>query len=160
MLGGNLTRDPELRQLPSGTAVCDFSVAVNRKFKNSAGEEKEEATFVDCTAWGRTGEVISEYFKVGKPIFVEGRLQYETWEDKQGNKRSKISVTVENFQFVGGKSEGGYEGEPAPRAAPQRPIQQRPPAKPVRKGPADAGMRRQSPASQMLDGPMDEDAPF
>ena len=108
ILMGNLTRDPQLKYLPSQTAVTEFGLACNRKFKTQAGEDKEEVTFVDCTAFGRTGEVINQYFTKGKPIFIEGRLKYDQWEDKQGGgKRSKITVVVENFQFVGGRDGGG-----------------------------------------------------
>ena len=103
MLMGNTTRDPELRQLPSGTQVCEFTLAINRVYKTASGEEKQESVFVDCTAFNRTGEVINEYCEKGKPLFVEGRLHYETWEDKNGNKRNKLSVIVENFQFVGNR---------------------------------------------------------
>ena len=84
ILMGNLTRDPQLKYLPSQTAVTEFGLACNRKFKTQAGEDKEEVTFVDCTAFGRTGEVINQYFTKGKPIFIEGRLKYDQWEDKQG----------------------------------------------------------------------------
>ena len=114
MLMGNLTRDPELRQLPSGSTVCDFTLATNRVYKTAAGEEKQETVFADCTAFGRAGEVIAEYVKQGRPLFVEGRLHYETWEDKNGNRRSKLSVIVENFQFVGGRDEGSEREEAAP----------------------------------------------
>src|SRR6476619_6339979 len=108
ILMGNLTRDPQLKYLPSQTAVTEFGLACNRKFKTQAGEDKEEVTFVDCTAFGRTGEVINQYFTKGKPIFIEGRLKYDSWEDKQGGgKRSKITVVIENFQFVGGRDGGG-----------------------------------------------------
>ena len=105
ILMGNTTRDPELRQLPSGTTVCDFGMATNRVYKTAAGEEKQETVFVDCTAFGRTAEVIAEYCPKGRSLFVEGRLHYETWEDKTGNRRSKLSVIVENFQFVGGREQ-------------------------------------------------------
>lgn len=121
LLMGNLTRDPQLKYLPSQTAVVDFGVACNRTFKTQSGEQKEEVTFVDCSAFGRTAEVINQYFTKGKPIFIEGRLKYDQWEDKQGGgKRSKLSVQVENFQFVGGRDGGGGEGgggggENAPR---------------------------------------------
>src|SRR3954449_4589368 len=108
ILMGNLTRDPQMKYLPSQTAVTEFGLACNRKFKTQAGEDKEEVTFVDCTAFGRTGEVINQYFTKGKPIFIEGRLKYDQWEDKQGGgKRSKITVVVENFQFVGGRDGAG-----------------------------------------------------
>jgi single-strand DNA-binding protein len=111
ILMGNLTRDPQLKYLPSQTAVTEFGLACNRKFKTQAGEDKEEVTFVDCTAFGRTGEVINQYFTKGKPIFIEGRLKYDSWDDKQGGgKRSKITVVIENFQFVGGRDGGGGGG--------------------------------------------------
>jgi single-strand DNA-binding protein len=112
LLMGNLTRDPQLRYLPnSQTAVCEFGLASNRKYKTSSGEDREEVLFVDCTAWGRQGEVINQWCQKGKPIFVEGHLKLDTWEDKSGGgKRSKISVVVENFQFIGGRDEAGGGG--------------------------------------------------
>jgi single-strand DNA-binding protein len=144
ILMGNLTRDPQLKYLPSQTAVVDFGVACNRRYKTQSGEQKEEVTFVDCSAFGRTAEVINQYFTKGKPIFIEGRLRYEQWEDKQGGgKRSRLSVHIDNFQFVGGKDgpggggggpdSGGYGDEAppqrsAPRGAPSRPAPSRQPA--------------------------------
>lgn len=111
MLMGNLTRDPQLKYLPSQTAVAEFGIACNRKFRTAQGEDRDETTFVDCSAFGKTGELINQYFQKGKPIFVEGRLKYDQWEDKQGGgKRSKLSVVVENFQFVGGRDGGGGGG--------------------------------------------------
>src|SRR5689334_976456 len=111
ILMGNLTRDPQLKYLPSQTAVAEFGLACNRKFRTQQGEDREEVTFVDCTAFGRTGEVINQYFTKGKPIFIEGRLKYDQWEDKQGGgKRSKLGVIVENFQFIGGRDGGGGGG--------------------------------------------------
>ncbi|HVT90735.1 MAG TPA: single-stranded DNA-binding protein [Tepidisphaeraceae bacterium] len=137
LLMGNLTRDPQLRYLPNQTPVVDFGLACNRKYKLQSGEEKEEVTFVDCSAFGRTAEVINQYMKKGKPIFIEGRLRYEQWEDKQGGgKRSKLSVHVDNFQFIGGRDGGGGEGDqpaPPPRSAsrgPARPGPQPPSAPP------------------------------
>src|SRR3954462_14677595 len=113
ILMGNLTRDPQMKYLPSQTAVVDFGLACNRKYKTQSGEQKEEVTFVDCSAFGRTAEVINEYFKKGKPIFIEGRLRYETWEDKQGGgKRHKLSVHIDNFQFIGGRDGAGGGGGP------------------------------------------------
>lgn len=120
MLMGNTTRDAELRTLPSGTTVCDFALATNRVYKTTSGEEKQETVFIDCTAFGRTGEVIAEYCPKGRQLFVEGRLHYETWEDKNGNRRSKLSVIVENFQFVGGR-EGGEGGSTRQRELPLSP---------------------------------------
>lgn len=108
ILLGNLTRDVELRYIPaSNTPVASFGLACNRKFKSANGEDREEVTFVDCTAFGKQAEVINQYFNKGKPIFIQGRLKFDTWEDKQGGgKRSKLSVVVENFQFVGGRDDG------------------------------------------------------
>jgi single-strand DNA-binding protein len=111
LLMGNLTRDPQMRYLPnSQTAITEFGMAVNRKYKTSAGEDREEVLFIDCTAWGRTGEVINQYLQKGKPIFVEGHLKLDQWEDKNGGgKRSKISVVVDKFQFIGGPAGGGSD---------------------------------------------------
>jgi len=101
ILAGNLTRDPELRYTPKGTAVAKLGLAINRTWKTETGETKEEVTFVDVDAFGRTAEVISQYLKKGRPILVEGRLRYETWDDKQTNaKRSKLGVVLDNFQFL------------------------------------------------------------
>jgi len=102
MLIGNLTRDPELRVLPKGTAICQFSLAVNRKWRNEAGQDQEEVTYVDCEAWAKGGETIAKYCTKGRPLFVEGRLRLDQWEDKTTKeKRSRMKVVVENFQFLG-----------------------------------------------------------
>jgi len=107
MLMGNLTRDPQLRFTANNTATASFGVAVNRRWKNQAGEQQEEVTFIDVDAWSRTAEVINQYFRKGDPIYVEGRLKLEQWDDKQsGQKRSKLKVVVEQFQFIGGKRDG------------------------------------------------------
>ena len=107
LLMGNLTRDPQLRYLPSQMAVAEFGLAINRKWKGPQGEERVDVVFVDCTAWGKQAETINQYFQKGKAIFIEGRLKLDQWEDKQGGgKRSKLTVVVENFQFVGGPREG------------------------------------------------------
>src|SRR5688572_25775673 len=99
-LGGNLTRDPALKYLPSNTPVVEFGVACNRKWRTEGGEDREEVTFVDCSAFGKTADTINKFFTKGKPIFVEGRLKFDQWEDKNnGGKRSKITVVVETFQF-------------------------------------------------------------
>lgn len=108
LLMGNLVRDPQVKHLPSQTVVAEFGVAVNRKWKDQQGNPKEEVAFLDVSAFGRTAEVIAQHFTKGKPIFIEGRLKQDTWEDKQsGQKRSKITVVLENFQFVGGRDGGG-----------------------------------------------------
>ncbi|HSV12794.1 MAG TPA: single-stranded DNA-binding protein [Tepidisphaeraceae bacterium] len=111
LLMGNLTRDPQLKYLPSQMAVVEFGLACNRRFKTAAGEDREEVTFVDVSAFGKTGELINQYFTKGKPIFIEGRLKYDQWEDKNGGgKRSKLAVVAENFQFIGGRDGGGAGG--------------------------------------------------
>lgn len=110
MLMGNLTRDIEIRHTPSNTAVGNFGLAVNRKYKTQSGEQREEVAFIDCEAWGRTAEVMAQYLTRGNPVFVEGRLKFDTWEDKNGGgKRSKLSVVVENFQFINSGSGGGNQ---------------------------------------------------
>jgi single-strand DNA-binding protein len=115
MLMGNLTRDVEIRHTSGNTAVGNFGLAVNRRFKTQSGEQREEVTFIDCEAWGRTAEVMSQYLSKGRSVFIEGRLKLDQWEDRNGGgKRSKLSVVVENFQFVdsgqGGGSGGGNSG--------------------------------------------------
>ncbi|HSI34978.1 MAG TPA: single-stranded DNA-binding protein [Tepidisphaeraceae bacterium] len=106
ILIGNLTRDPQVRQLPTNSMVAEFGLAMSRKYKTADGEDREEVAFVDCSAFGRQAEVIAKYCKKGKSLYVEGRLRYDTWDDKNGHgKRSKLTVTVENFQFLGGKDE-------------------------------------------------------
>src|SRR5438045_6171591 len=111
LLMGNLTRDPQLKYLPSQMAVVEFGIACNRKFRTANGEDREEVTFVDVTSFGKQAEVINQYFQKGKPIFIEGRLKFDSWEDKQGGgKRSKLTVVIENFQFIGGRDGGGGGG--------------------------------------------------
>lgn len=114
LLMGNLTRDPELKYLPSNTPVVEFGLAVNRKFKRQDGSPGEEVMFVDCRTFARTAEVINQYFHKGDPIFIEGRLQLDSWQDKDGNKRSKHRVFIESFEFVGGRREGGGGGSGGP----------------------------------------------
>lgn len=122
LLMGNLTRDPQLKYLPNQTPVCDFGIAVNRKWKTSQDEDREEVVFVDCTAWTKQAETINQHLKKGDAIFVEGRLKLDQWEDKQGGgKRSKLSVVVERFQFVGGKRDGNNgqaQGQTTPAQEP------------------------------------------
>lgn len=126
ILMGNLTRDPQLRYLPSQMAVAEFGLAMNRRYRTANGEDREETTFVDCSAFGKTGELINQYFTKGRPIFIEGRLKYDQWEDKQGGgKRSRLTVVVDNFQFVGPRegsgSAGGYSEDPSQSSASPRP---------------------------------------
>ncbi len=111
ILLGNLTRDPEVRYTPKGSAVCDLGIAVNRVYTTDSGEKREEATFVDVTFWGRTAEVAGEYLKKGRPVFIEGRLQLDSWEDKQsGQKRSKLKVIGEMMQLIGARAAGATAG--------------------------------------------------
>lgn len=111
ILMGNLTRDPELRYTPKGTAVVKIGLAVNRTWKTESGEQKEEVSFIDIDAFGRQAEVIAQYMKKGSPLFVEGRLKLDTWEDKNTKqKQSKLKVVLEGFNFIGGPREGGSGG--------------------------------------------------
>ena len=125
ILMGNLTRDPELRYTPKGTAVAKLGIAVSRKWRNDTGEMQEETTFVDVDAFGRQAETIGQYLKKGRPIMVEGRLRLDQWEDKNsGQKRSKLGVVLETFQFIdsgrpddqsgGGRPSGGRVSSPSP----------------------------------------------
>jgi single-strand DNA-binding protein len=138
ILLGNLTRDPEVRYTPKGTAVTELGMAVNRVYTAENGEKREDTTFVDVTLWGRTAEIAGEYLKKGRPVFIEGRLQLDTWDDKQsGQKRSKLKVVGEGLQLLGGRPGGGGGGggdeessggssrssrpAPPPKAAPPAP---------------------------------------
>jgi len=114
LLMGNLTRDVEVRHPANANqAVANFGLAVNRRFRRSDGQSGEETTFVDCEAWGRTAEVMAQYLSKGRPVFIEGRLKLDQWQDQQGNNRSKLRVVVENFQFIdsgGGGASGSGSG--------------------------------------------------
>ncbi len=149
ILAGNLTRDPELRYTPKGTAVAKLGLAVNRSWTTETGEKREEATFVDVDAFGKQAEVISQYLRKGRSLLVEGRLRLETWDDKAtGAKRSKLGVVLESFSFLdSGNREGGGGGAPqagaAPAPRPQRPAPSAP-----------------APASQDGPPPDDDDVPF
>jgi single-strand DNA-binding protein len=143
ILIGNLTRDPQLKYLPSQTAVVEFGLATNRRFKTASGEDREEVCFVDCAAFARQAEVINQYCQKGKQIYIEGRLKFDQWEDKQGGgKRSKLSVVVENFQFLGGRDSGGGPGGASGGASGGREsggedqTQSRGPARPPQRGAA------------------------
>ena len=116
MLMGNLTRDPQLTYLPSQTAVVEFGLAVNRKWTGQDGEKREETCFVDCRAFGRMAENINKYLTKGRPLFVEGRLTFDSWTASDGTKRSKHRITLENFQFLPNTS---GQGQGAQQSAPQ-----------------------------------------
>ncbi len=109
-LMGNLTRDPELRYTPGGLAVASFGIAINRAWTAKSGEQKEEVCYVDISIFGRRAEVVGEYFSKGNPIFIEGRLQFNQWETKDGQKRSTLRVVADNFQFIGGLAKRPEEG--------------------------------------------------
>lgn len=137
ILVGNLTRDPQMSYLPSQTPVTELGLAVNRRWRGQDGQQREEVCFVDCRAYGRSAETLNQYMKKGNPILIEGRLQFDQWEGKDGQRRSKHRVIVERFQFLGGGTPGAGGGDyqrsrpPAPQApqapeAPQAP--QGPPA--------------------------------
>lgn len=124
MLMGTLTRDPEIKYTPKGTAIANLGIAINRTFTTD-NEKREEVAFVDVEAWGRTAEVIGEYFKKGKPIFIEGRLKLDQWDDKQtGKKMSKLRVVADSFEFLGGKD---TERTAPPEARGTPPPAKRPP---------------------------------
>ena len=151
MLMGNLTRDPEVRYTPKGTAVAELGMAINRVYSAENGEKREETTFVDVTLWGRTAEIAGEFLKKGRPVFIEGRLQLDTWDDKTtGQKRSKLKVVGEGLQLIGsrggGESGGSSSGEPS-GAAPQSRPAPAPASKP--KPPADPDLE-----------PEEDDIPF
>ena len=146
ILMGNLTRDPELRYTPKGTAIAKVGLAVNRVWTNEAGEKKEEVTFVDVDIFGRTAENVGQYMRKGRPILVEGRLKLDQWDDKQsGQKRSKLGVVAETVQFLGNAPGAGESGVPAAPRAPR---------------PAAAG---NAPATEPVEGdgpPESDDVPF
>ena len=149
---GNLTRDPELRVTPKGTAICQFGLAVNRQFKDESGQTRDETAFIDIEAWGKQGELVSKYLTKGSPAMVEGRLKLDQWEDKQsGQKRSKLKVVLENVQFLSagrGPNAGGGGDESFDQSAPaERHV---PPAR-------GAGRATPPPAASQ---DIDEDVPF
>ena len=110
LLIGNLTADPELRHTPSGTPVTDITVAVNREFSSKDGERKSEVAFIDVVVWSRQAENCAQYLSKGRPVFIEGRLQLDTWETQQGEKRRRLRVVAENIQFLGSRQRESGEG--------------------------------------------------
>lgn len=155
ILGGRLTRPPEVRVTNSGTAICAFTVANSRKWKTEQGEQREDTAFVDCEAWGKTGESIAKFFAKGDPILVRGRIKQDMWDDKQtGQKRSKLMLTLEGFDFCGptqGAAGNDRSGGGDDDQTPQPPQQQRQ-APPQRQQPPQ---QRQAPVEDM-----DSDVPF
>ena len=130
ILLGNLTRDPQLSYTPSNTAVVEFGLATNRKWKDQAGQQREEVCFADCQMYGRRAEVINKYLHKGDPLFVEGRLKFDSWQAQDGGKRSKLRVVVESFEFIGGGKDrsadaggqGATESQPVPQDTPFPPV--------------------------------------
>jgi single-strand DNA-binding protein len=130
---GNLTRDPEVRYTPKGTAVADIGMAINRVISSGSeeGERREEVTYVDVVLWGRLAEIAEQYLKKGRPVFIEGRLQLDSWDDKQtGQKRSRLRVVAENMQLLGGRAESETGPVSAPRRATPPPVQRQTPKDP------------------------------
>jgi len=165
MLMGRLTRDPELRYTPKGSAVTDIAIAVNRVYTAENGERREEVTYVDVTLWAKQAEVVGQYLKKGSPIFIEGRLQMDTWEDKAtGQKRSKLKVVGESFQFLDSRrdGEGEDQGNGGGGGGGQRPA--RPAGAQQRSGSQPA--RQQPPANEefnegpITEGMEEDDIPF
>ena len=155
LLMGNLTRDPELRVTPKGTPICQFGLAINRQFKMESGESREEVIFVDIEAWGKQGETIAKYCTKGRPLFVEGRLKLDQWEDKNTKeKKSKMRVVLEQFQFLG-DSRGGGGGGGGSSASSSGEYDQTGGSSPERHAPPARGASK--PASQEN---LDEDVPF
>jgi single-strand DNA-binding protein len=153
IIAGNLTRDPELRYTPKGTAVARITLAVNRNYTTETGEKKEEVSFIDVDVWGRQAEVIGQYMKKGRPLLVEGRLKLDTWEDKNTKqKQSKLKVVLEGFSFIdskGGDNAGAPGAPEAPRSRPAPQAHSTPPSAPP--PPAD---------SSEAEPPQDDDVPF
>jgi single-strand DNA-binding protein len=144
MLMGNLTRDVELKTTPSNLTVANLGLAVNRRWKTPDGEQREEVTFIDCEAWGKSAEILAKYLSKGKPVYLEGRLKLDQWEDKDGQKRSKMRVVVEEFQFIdskgstgGGGGGGGGGGDDDQQSAPRQSSYSRP--APTRQAPQGGG---------------------
>ena len=107
IIAGNVTRDPEMRTTPSGSQVCSFAIAVNRSYKDSSGAQQDQVSYLDCVAWGKSAEIISQYIKKGSQLLVSGRLEQRSWEDKNsGQRRSRTEIVVEDFSFIGGNNGG------------------------------------------------------
>ena len=148
LLMGNLTKDPVLSYTPGGTAVADFSIAVNRKWKDQSGQQKEDVLFIDCRAFGNMATTINQYVRKGSPLFVQGRLVLDTWTAKDGTKRSRHRVTLTGFQFL--SSGNGNHGQPHGNAGGQRPAQQQ----------APQGQRQPGWDDDFGPPPTDDDIPF
>ncbi len=152
---GNLTRDPELRVTPKGTAICSFGLAVNRQYRDESGTARDETTFVDIEAWGKQGELVSKYLTKGSPCMVEGRLRLDSWEDKtSGQKRSKLKVVLDNVQFLSRGPGGGGGG-----AAQGGDMGGEPSEEPRHSAPPPRSAARPAPAPESAPG-LEDDVPF
>ena len=150
ILMGNLTRDPEMRYVPSGTAVTNFGLAMNERYTDrQTGEQKESPCFVEVTAWGRQAEVVNEYLTKGSPVFLEGSLKFDSWEAEDGSKRNRLSVTAFRIQLIGGRRDGDEMGGGYADAQPAA-------------APAGATSYQEAPASEASSAPTttDDDIPF
>jgi single-strand DNA-binding protein len=157
MLIGNLTRDPEIKYTPKGTAIAQLGLAVNRSWSNDAGEKQEETTFVDVELFGRVAEIAGEYLRKGRPVFIEGRLKLDTWDDKQsGQKRSKMRVVGEQLQLLGSR-DGAPQG--APGGSSGRSDYSGEGRSPQRSAPRPSSAPPRPPADPDLDA-SDDDIPF
>ena len=168
ILMGNLTRDPQLSYLPSNTPVVEIGLAVNHKYKDQAGNQQEKVCFVDCRAFGRRAEVLNQYMRKGNPLLVEGRLELDQWQDKEGQNRSKHRIFIETFSFVGapqggggGGGGGGYAPQQQQRTPQQAPMGQAP-IPPVPPAPAPTAPQQPAPQPNAYDEPMPggEEIPF
>ena len=154
LLIGNCTRDIEIRYTPKGTALAEIGLAVNRVYSTDDGEKKEEVTFVDVTLWGRLAEIAEKYCQKGQPIFIEGRLQLDNWDDKQtGQRRTKLRVVAENLQLLGSRSENKAGSSGAGRPATPAPKKSGPPAPPT---PSSSSKGNSRPVQYNEDGEPDQ----
>jgi single-strand DNA-binding protein len=162
MLMGNLTRDPEIKYTPKGTAIANLGLAVNRVWTTDQGEKREEVTFVDVELWSRQAEIAEQYLKKGRPVYIEGRLQLDTWDDKQtGQKRSKMKVVGENMQLLGSREGGGAGGGHGPDEEMESRASARPSSPPpARRPPQQAPPPQRKPVDPDLDAPEEDDIPF
>jgi single-strand DNA-binding protein len=149
LLGGNLTRDPQVRFLANEQAVANFGLAINRRFKGSDGQMKDEVTFIDIEAWGRTAELVGQYLTKGRACFVEGRLKLDNWDDKDGQKRSKLKVVADSVQFLDSGNRGGGEHGAATSA----------PSDGEHAAPNDVGSAPSSKPSRPAPAPVSDDEP-
>ena len=157
ILMGNLTRDPQLKYLPNNNPVCEFGIATNRRWRDRDGNQREEVCYVDLAAFGRQAETINQYMSKGRPILIDGRLKFDSWTGQDGQRRSKLSVVVENFQFVGPREGGGGGGNYGGGGySGGRPAQQPAPAQPPA-GPPDAPP---APSTDNVPPPSGNDIPF